>query len=273
MWIWIVIILLLFIGWLVWYWNGIQLNLTINCPTIRPVQYQPVPVQFDPISDAIIESSIQMSIAVTQSNCPDVPFNPPPGFKIVGRLGVPQLYGYVLNRPGQTIVVFTGTAVVNQWVADFKFGQVPWLNSLAKVHRGFFQIYMSFREELRRVILSNVEDQLIFTGISLGGALATLGAFDFSDYRPILISIASPRVGDPVFAEEFRRRVIRATRVFNSEDIVPTVPPPILGSLYYTHVGVDVGFTRNLLTYIRNHVEAYRDKSDFLRTIKNAPNI
>ena len=67
--------------------------------------------------------------------------------------------------------------------------------------------------------------KVFVTGHSLGGALATLAASHIKllGYNPELYTFASPRVGDPKFAESFQN--MNCYRIANSEDIVTNVPP------------------------------------------------
>ncbi len=37
-------------------------------------------------------------------------------------------------------------------------------------------------------------------------------------------SFSGPRTGDPIFAAKYNREVLRAWRIFNTEDLVPTLP-------------------------------------------------
>lgn len=92
--------------------------------------------------------------------------------------------------------------------------------------------------------------KIIVTGHSLGGALATLGAYDLRlkfGGKVWMINFASPRVGNSRFAhsfnELFRDRSFRITR---GNDIVPTIPPRALG---FHHVGREVWYSGSSLSY------------------------
>jgi hypothetical protein len=71
------------------------------------------------------------------------------------------------------------------------------------------------------------DSQFFVTGHSLGGALSTLATLHIATHtnfkKPILYTFASPRVGDPKFADHFAN--LECFRVANSENIVTTVPP------------------------------------------------
>ena len=74
---------------------------------------------------------------------------------------------------------------------------------------------------------------LWLTGHSLGGALAALAAARFcSAKKPVwgLYTFGQPRVGDDAFADTFNQRMRgRSFRYVNHSDIVPRVPPRVVG--------------------------------------------
>jgi Lipase (class 3) len=65
-------------------------------------------------------------------------------------------------------------------------------------------------------------------GHSLGAALATLYVADNAATSamntPIICTFASPRVGDPVFAEKFNQLGVTSWRIVNDLDVVPKLP-------------------------------------------------
>ena len=65
------------------------------------------------------------------------------------------------------------------------------------------------------------------TGHSLGGALATIFAYECAELdvgKVIMYNYGSPRVGNKAFVDEFKRRVDSSWRFSNASDIIPTVP-------------------------------------------------
>lgn len=71
------------------------------------------------------------------------------------------------------------------------------------------------------------------TGHSLGAALATLYAMENAQTNPIkkplLCTFASPLVGDTDFANAFNRLGLISWRIVNEPDLVPKLPPEVLG--------------------------------------------
>jgi hypothetical protein len=135
------------------------------------------------------------------------------------------------------------------------------------VHSGFLHAYDSVRPDIYKIIDTVLKKEpkgewtVITTGHSLGGALATLCAFDIalrkrwtgnnnnnnnddddddssSDDKPALkmYNYGSPRVGNKEFAEQFDAAVPDAWRIVNGNDVVCSVPR-LLG---YCHVGHEV---------------------------------
>jgi triacylglycerol lipase len=123
---------------------------------------------------------------------------------------------------------FQGTELkFNDIVTDILFSKsvVPYENTNPeiKVHLGFLTQYMSIREKILRHIgyfffCADSLDALtfIFTGHSLGAALATLAILDFqynfSRKQELLFSFSgvgfgSPRVGNVAFRDSFNSRV------------------------------------------------------------------
>lgn len=106
----------------------------------------------------------------------------------------------------------------------------------AQMHRGFTEAYLSVRDDIHRFLKNSNASQVILTGHSLGGALATLCAVDiqynFSSAIE-LYTFGSPRVGNDGFRESFNRRVPDSYRFVYGMDIVPALPRVWQG---YRHV-------------------------------------
>lgn len=77
---------------------------------------------------------------------------------------------------------------------------------------------------------------VVFSGHSLGGALATLAAVQFAKQYPDItvtcVTFGSPRVGNGSFAEMFNKCCKGSYRFVNEDDPVPMGPTP----LRFTHV-------------------------------------
>jgi triacylglycerol lipase len=217
----------------------------------------------------------EMCFAVSQANSSgNRNLNPPPGFnKAIPIIGVNPIsqeeeiiaYIFVSCKMDVVALVFTGTETLAELISDFDFIQVrpTQLSNFRQgmlVERGFYRIYLSVQSAIQEVLAELIgrRTQFVVTGHSLGGALATLGSFDLTAYCPFVYTFASPRVGNPIFAQGYNHLLHPVWRVDNSSDIVPDVPLPAFLVLIYEHVGNPVVFTLNLGTILNNHIEAYR---------------
>ncbi|KAF5834575.1 hypothetical protein DUNSADRAFT_8700 [Dunaliella salina] len=115
------------------------------------------------------------------------------------------------------------------------------------VHGGFLGAYDSIKPQIFMLLdaiteSGSAEDpwRVYITGHSLGGALATLCAYELatrrgparSRQRISMYSFGAPRAGNKVFAAAYNACVPDSWRITNSNDIIPTVPR-LLG---YAHV-------------------------------------
>ena len=128
------------------------------------------------------------------------------------------------------VVAFRGTISIGNWLSNFCFMQGKWPKG-GLVHRGFRFAFSKLWREIEP-LLNRSDVPVLYTGHSLGGALATLAA----SIRPplALYTFGAPRVGDSSFLKTLDS--VATYRFFNKPDIVPTVPFTI-DSMEYIHVG------------------------------------
>ena len=112
-----------------------------------------------------------------------------------------------------------------------------------KVHRGFKREVDDLWPMLETALLQN-DQPLWFCGHSLGGAMATICAgrcfLSHIASNPVeLHTFGSPRVGDSRYINYID---LRHFRFVNNNDIVPRVPPVLLG---YRHAGTEIYIDRN----------------------------
>ncbi|MCA9097932.1 MAG: lipase family protein [Planctomycetaceae bacterium] len=162
-----------------------------------------------------------------------------------------DLRGFV-GRAGETLVVaFRGTVITEKknWKTNIERSPVLLCEGAnCRVHRGFLDAYARIREPLGELIrgAGNVKN-FIFTGHSLGGALALLAGEDFqrqlqakepgrTSFEELLVcTFGQPRVGDKQLGGEFKGKLFRFVNDF---DPVPHVP--ITGN--YAQFGESVWF-------------------------------
>ncbi|KAF3889264.1 hypothetical protein AB0756_24710 [Tolypothrix campylonemoides VB511288_2] len=141
-------------------------------------------------------------------------------------------FGFIAAKANNIYIVFRGTENPLEWFRDGEIRQVPYLENWGKVSFGSQKIYQTISSK----ILETLNDpnkcapgsKIFVTGHSLGGSLASLCVPDIithtSFQQPILYTFASPRTGDPTFAQTFKTSHIECYRIANSEDIVPNFP-------------------------------------------------
>ncbi|RHY35014.1 hypothetical protein DYB32_000499 [Aphanomyces invadans] len=181
-------------------------------------------------------------------------------------------YGWVLKGDKKIMVVFRGTKSGQNAVTDLKYRFcIPqWatddndggLLDKTRVHTGFWEAYLTVRDDLKRILHETMHDmgevQVYLTGSlgrrhSLGGALATLAAFDLVtdasfhlDEEVVLYTLGAPRVGNHVFATLFNKHVPNAYRICADGDAVVGAPKRsiqlayFVKSLCYKHIGTAV---------------------------------
>lgn len=146
----------------------------------------------------------------------------------VGRFGRRQedaAEGFVaIDGNGRACVVFRGTEAskLEDVIADLMTAQVPWQGG-GRVHRGFAYAYGRVRDELAQTLAALRPPRVIYTGHSLGAALATLAAAEHTAPAR-LVTFGSPRVGDLAFVAT-RLNAVDIVRVVGCCDIVTRLPP------------------------------------------------
>ncbi|XP_044497483.1 phospholipase A1-IIgamma-like [Mangifera indica] len=150
------------------------------------------------------------------------------------------------------MICFRGSVTIGEWVKDFQFGQssaAPILGQHtgnARVHEGFFSIYMSARNQVLNAVKKLVnqyeheEISITVTGHCLGGSFAILKAADIvangynnkSDCSCMpkamvtVFAFASPQVGNSDFVKVFDKfNNLHLLHTRHYLDIVPELPP------------------------------------------------
>jgi pimeloyl-ACP methyl ester carboxylesterase len=116
------------------------------------------------------------------------------------------------------------------------------------VHSGFARALDWISKDLDSWLADKLE-KVLFTGHSLGAALATLAASKRPPMR--LVTFGSPYVGDAEFAETLRD--LSVTRYVNCCDLVTRIPPllgfrPVGERCYVDHEGtIQPSFSENAI--------------------------
>lgn len=167
----------------------------------------------------------------------------PPTYRPIGSFearafnGRTEPFGFVIESEQAVVIAFRGSRSTVDWIADFDADQVQWADDSPAImtHRGFTMIYRSARDSIWSFLDQVPADKPLFlTGHSLGGALATLAAFDVACTRQqemtIVYTFGSPRVGNDEFAVQYKKAVPYSFRLANVFDAVTHLPPPLYHS-------------------------------------------
>ena len=130
------------------------------------------------------------------------------------------------------VLVFRGTSIFGDWLSNLNALPADWPEG-GLVHRGFMEALDKVWGDVDNC-LSAIDRPMLYTGHSLGAALATLAASRSARPPCAVYTFGSPRVGNSDFVATLRN--IAVYRVVNNRDIVPNVPPS-QAPLYFCHAG------------------------------------
>ena len=139
-----------------------------------------------------------------------------------------------ISTDGRKIISFRGSDSIGDWVRINLYFELDYNNPLGctgknvLIHRGFTEAYL----EAYRVIAHELEneDNVVFTGHSMGGALAMLSCLnyinDYPDRKAKVVTFGSPRVGNINFTSQFTNLVGARNfiRVTHGRDPIPLFP-------------------------------------------------
>jgi hypothetical protein len=153
--------------------------------------------------------------------------------------------GLVLQAAGtgDVVIAIRGTEGIQEWINDIEFRAVPcpFLAGAGQTEDGFTAMYLSLQtgtaadsptvaRGLAGLPFAQPVSSLTICGHSLGGGLATLLALDVAANtvfkHPTVYTYASPRTGDPSFADTYNQVVPNTFRIANRIDLVPKLPLP-----------------------------------------------
>jgi len=163
---------------------------------------------------------------------------------------------WALVKGERNVLVFPYTVSKLDWLQNFDFFKIPYKGMRRKwfAHRGFLNKYKSVRDD----ILESVQglDNLIVTGFSQGGALATLALEDILfNYPNITVYGASFGAPRSVGWLAPQKRWHNLIRYEVNGDPVTMLPPFIFG---YKHVGHTVLLgAKRVIPLIKYHTENY----------------
>lgn len=147
---------------------------------------------------------------------------------------------FIAAKGDHLVVCFRGTGSGKDWVVDANLFKTDSFDGKGRVHRGFKSALDSVWDRITATLGTfDEEKKVFFTGHSLGAALAQLAAYRqaTSGVNPVagVYVYGSPRIGNPAYKTAYNSEIgDKSFLHINNSDLVPQVPPRILG---YRHVG------------------------------------
>jgi len=166
--------------------------------------------------------------------------------------------GITLNRIKKRIcIIFRGSESKTDWYYDIQVMKQKLVDNIY-VHQGFYnQLYKNDNynkiTNIVNELLKEYNDyQIYVTGHSLGAALSTLYGYQLSkiiNQKIIVVSFASPRVGNNNFRLDFdKRENLSHYRFSNQRDIITSIP-----MFYYHHVGQNIQLFDDTYRFYHNY--------------------
>jgi len=142
------------------------------------------------------------------------------------------------NQSRKIIVTFPGTRGKYQFLEQVYYSNgVPFDgDKKEKIMNYFKQVWVLIKsvigENLKLLYEIYPDYQYVFTGHSLGGAMASIAALDSvkygslkrSEISPVLITYGQPRTGNDIFANEVMKHIPIIYRVVRQGDFIATFP-------------------------------------------------
>ncbi|KAI1469729.1 alpha/beta-hydrolase [Daldinia caldariorum] len=180
-------------------------------------------------------SEVDLGSIVTcaENTCPDVTAA---GAKVVATFSghLTDIQGFVATDDKNELIVVSirGTHSIRNWIADLSFVPLPChLVDGCLMHTGFHVSWKEIEDKLLKGVAAakkaNPSYEIIFTGHSLGGAVATVAAGYAREkgYKLDLYTYGSPRVGNKALVDFITAQPGGEYRVTHSDDPVPRLPP------------------------------------------------
>lgn len=166
------------------------------------------------------------------------------------------------------VISFRGSKSIDNWAAnlDFQMEDVGFCTD-CRAHSGFVKAWNEVADDVTKAVndarATFPDFQVVATGHSLGGAMATVAAAALrsTDIAVDLYTYGAPKSGNEEWATFLSGTDKGANfRVVHKDDIVPTLPPKIPFFMPYAHVqpeyfittGNKVDVTANDVTVIPN---------------------
>lgn len=154
-----------------------------------------------------------------------------------------DVQGFIAKKNKTMFIVFRGANTIKDYMRDMTILYKNYPPSKRfffkpKVHMGFFNGYMSVKDEIKESLISDPDiNTLYVTGHSMGAALAVYCAYDFyrdfkyEEMKINLYTFGCPEVGNGSFVKKFQKAIESSYRVVNDEDLIAKINIPGLGHI------------------------------------------
>ncbi len=143
--------------------------------------------------------------------------------------------GFVIWKENTIYVTFRGIVSSIDWLTATNMNEIAWDSNnhpRAFVHGGFYSYFLEINDELekdiKQIMDTNNIERIVFSGHSMGGALAILAStFYAAEYRDLVITchtFGTPAIGNDNFITLFEDNVDDFIRLEYDKDIVPKLP-------------------------------------------------
>lgn len=205
-----------------------------------------------------------------------------------GYIGLVEAHDQEVNP---IVIALRDTATFKEWISNVDFPQtsiyIPELDIVAGVANGFWDMYIkhdshvkiSLRDQIHRHVSTLLKEapnrQIYISSHSLGASITSFIMLDLALHFPnndiINYAFASPRTGDPSYANAFQYIANNSTKrlfvhwaIQNTSDIVPNLPPAVIGNQRFEHINTypyprshstvsGLSFSWTLSSYNENH--------------------
>ena len=163
---------------------------------------------------------------------------------------------YVVHNKKEIYVIYRGTELDE--IKDITRNGMIWPTrgqKQGRVHSGFAEATDKIWDQLNSYLKEEVQkykmaDAVIFTGHSLGGAMAIISAAR-SDYIADIYTFGAPRAGNREYSRNIKSRSYRIT---NGHDIIPLILPPI----GYHHGGIEYRMFDDDIHMVHSYLESWK---------------
>jgi predicted lipase len=163
--------------------------------------------------------------------------------------------GYIINDDNNLYITFRGTSHYSELLNSINTKAIQLFKfSEAKVHAGFGELFLDFKEELSLEIKNILDSynikKIVFSGHSKGGSLSSIASLYYAcklnNYSKLFdfVYIANHTFGTPVTGDENFVKLIQSHvdenfRIENEDDIVPYIPL----NKNFKHIPISIKFT------------------------------